>query len=102
MPTSWSIDGGPQQLALAGLGLEQAAADQRVVHLRGEQRDVLDVRHVGLVLDREVAHGGLADVGEQRIVAGEQRAAEEHAVAQAGLGGLDALRTRRARGRSGA
>ena len=47
----------------------------------------------------EVADGGAADVVEQRRVPVEQRAGEEHSLAQAGLGGLDPVEVRRARRR---
>ena len=52
-----------------------------------------DVGEVGVVLGGEVAHGRPAHVVDQRRVA-EQRL-EEHALAQAGVGGLDHARSRR-------
>ena len=52
---------------------------------------MLDVGEVQLVLDREIAHARDADVVEQRLGrVGEQLARNEHPVAKAGLGDLDA------------
>ena len=60
------------------------------MHLQRQPRDVLGVGEIGLVLDGEVAHRGLAHVREQRLLLAEDRARQEDAVAQAGLGHLDA------------
>ena len=89
MPTSWSIDAAHSSSRSPVRGSNRPPSTSESNICSASLGDVLDVRHVRLVLDREVAHGGLADVVEQRLAVGEQRAREEHAVAQAGLGGLD-------------
>ena len=100
MPTSWSIEAAHSSSRSPGSGVEQAAVGERVEHLQRQLGDVLDVGEVGLVLDRQVAHRGLADVGNSGSSPASSVAGEEHAVAQAGLGDLDARRSRRARARS--
>ena len=67
--------GRPQQLALAGLGLEQAAASTSESYICSASRATCSTwAMIGLVLHREVAHGGLAHIVEQRLLAVEQRA----------------------------
>ena len=63
------------------------------MHLQRQQRHVLGVLKVRLVLCREIANRGLADVGEQRIGLLEQRASQEDALAQARLGDFDSVET---------
>ena len=76
----------PQQLALVAAGREQAALHERVEHLQRQAGDVLDMIEVGLVLDGQVLDRRPAHVVKQRLgLVGEQRAGEEHPLAQAGL-----------------
>jgi hypothetical protein len=83
--------GRPQQLALVRLRLDHALGHQRVVELEREPRDVVGVADVGVELQREVADRGDADVGEQRRRAAQQPPREEHPLAQARAGELDAV-----------
>ena len=62
MPTSCSIAAAHSSSCSPGWA-RTGRRRERVVHLQRQPRDVLGVGQVGLVLDRQVAHGGLADVG---------------------------------------
>ena len=62
MPTSWSIAAAHRSSRSPGSGSNSPPPHERVVHLQRQPGDVLDVRHVGLVLDGEVADGRLAHV----------------------------------------
>ena len=89
MPTSWSIAAAhSSSRSSAGARTGRRSTSESNI-CSASSATCSDVGQVGLVLDGEVVDRGLADVVEQRLGRIEQRAGEEHALAQPGLGHLD-------------
>ena len=80
----------PQQFPLTGVAGVQAEASELVEHAERERGHVAGVLAVGPVLGGHVEDALPAHVGEQRRLAVGEQPLQEHALAQPGLGGLEA------------